>query len=559
MGYRCYLPVLAGLAPGVCMEPGHQGRGISQPLVPRQAESVLIFCPLCAMRCASVQVTNLLACGMMHPMDPAFPTNSPRKSKLLGLLAFVALCLLLFRFWHLERAPFLNDEPRLLLQVEESYALGRWPSIGPVGSQPIPYGPVPHWFYQIVRSLSVDPLSPHLAHGLLFLAAQLAIFLAAWFALGRLAAICFLALAASSPWLFVYSQMPWEVLLLATGSALAALSVFYFERSQKAGGACVAGVLWGLGIGISLGTHLMAVTLLFATAFLLAVVFVTRPERRRSVLLFGLAGFIASTVVLAPYLISLFQLENLSSTTKTERWGNTKHLWWSLVKSPMYLSPWQMKYFVMPQEQEFYRHLGFIMNKIYYMDVTGWVAKFFVWGAGGLVLFRWLKGRPVHLLLAFGACGMVFHVLQLQYMNIATYPHYFLPFWWAPFLLLSAFTERKVVLALVVAVVTVNVLFLYQFQDFLKANAGTQGDYYGSFVSDQENVFRSICLEVEGQERVDLSSVRVRHFSANYFFQRLPECVGKNLTSSEVALLGKRIVLLYAEPGRARLKWERAQ
>jgi hypothetical protein len=24
MGYRCYLPVLAGLAPGACMEPDHQ-------------------------------------------------------------------------------------------------------------------------------------------------------------------------------------------------------------------------------------------------------------------------------------------------------------------------------------------------------------------------------------------------------------------------------------------------------------------------------------------------------------------------------------------------------
>jgi hypothetical protein len=63
----------------------------------------------------------------------------------------------LFRFLHLPHAPFLNDEPRLLNAVEASYQSGFWPSVGPVGSQPIPYGPIPHWFYQLVRGISAVP------------------------------------------------------------------------------------------------------------------------------------------------------------------------------------------------------------------------------------------------------------------------------------------------------------------------------------------------------------------------------------------------------------------
>jgi hypothetical protein len=68
-----------------------------------------------------------------------------RTRKLWLWLSFaLAGALFLFRFLHLPHAPFLNDEPRLLNAVEESYRVGAWPSIGPMGSQPIP-----HWFYHV--------------------------------------------------------------------------------------------------------------------------------------------------------------------------------------------------------------------------------------------------------------------------------------------------------------------------------------------------------------------------------------------------------------------------
>jgi hypothetical protein len=347
--------------------------------------------------------------------------------------------------------------------------------------------------------------------------------------------------------------MPWEVLLQGIGSALVLLAFAILPSSSllAAGG---AGILWGVGLGVCLGTHLMSASL--AITSLILFFWLGRNVGWRKVGVFAGVGTLAAALLLAPYGLALLHRGGGESASG-HHWGDWRNLWWILVKTPIYLSVWQMKYFLFPQAKVFFARTGKILTALYYADPFGWLAKVFVWAASAVVLFRWAKGRERSLVLVFAALGLVVHGLLLQYQNLAVYPHYFLPFWWAPFLLLAAWARRKAVAWLLAWLIAVNLLFTFQLQGFLKENLGTRGDYYGSLFREQRRFFTSVCTGVPGDvAKLDLSAVRLRAFTAEYFFRHLPECAAKELVPSEKPLAGKRVVVQYEPGDSAALRWE---
>ena len=475
----------------------------------------------------------------------------------LGALGTLGALLFLFaRIFTWESAPFLNDEPRLLVQVDQSYAEGKWPSIGAVGSQPIPYGPVPHWFYQTVRTFSDLPQAPFVAHGVLFFVSHLLLGWVIFQAFGFATACYFLLLAASSPWLFMYSKMPWEVLLLVPASALVAVSLWQLHRGKWP--LALSAFVWAMGIAVALGTHLMGLSLLVASASVFLDP-VWRMRRRRDPWIFFGLGAVGVALFLFPYGRELVALEVWSRPATAEHWGSSKQLWWSFVKSMMYLSPWQMKYFLAPEEAAFSAYLGTLVEKIFYLDVFGWLGKALAWVSVASVFLGAFLPKPISkfnfgsafyeiqfpILLVFGGVGVLFHILLLQFVNVATYPHYFLPFWWAPFLFLAILPMREVFHFFRISLAAGNLVFLILFSGFLAKNQGTRGFYYGSFFSNQKRIVEELCGS--GANRVDLSEVTLRHYSITYFSHRIPECSGKALEISEKPLSGTRFFIQYGK------------
>jgi hypothetical protein len=489
-----------------------------------------------------------------------FQPLSPRASRILAASAIIlSVFLFSFRWSTLGRSPFLNDEPRLQTVVDASVAQGEWPVVGPQGSQPIPYGPIPHWFYQTVRLWSDSYAAPHQAHAAVFLLAHLVAAFAVFFTFGLLPAALFLCLSAASPWLFVYSRMAWEVLLLVPGSAMIAAAWAILQRFPHFTAAVAGGVLCGLGLGISLGTHLMASSLAAAVALVWGMEWWRSPVQRKRLALFAALSSVICLAILWPYLVALWSGAYMGQESKYQPWGDFRHFWWNLVKTPMHLSVWQMKYFLVPQEKDFFAFLGNGLHKFFYGDAFGWVAKLAVWMVMARWAWNWLGRSGALWLTSLGAVGACVHLLLLQYLNMPTYPHYYLPFWWAPFLAVALLGRNVLGAVFLGALVTVNLLYLERQESYLLERQGTRGDYYGTFLEEQRRFVADLCESLPAGEeaRIDLSQVRFRHYNITYFANHLEECRARALIPSEAPITGNRMVIRYADQpaGSAGLNW----
>lgn len=478
-------------------------------------------------------------------------------SQILFLGVFFAL--LVWRFFHLEHAPFLNDEPRLLVEVEKTFQDNRWPKVGPVGSQPIPYGPIPHWFFQTIRGLSDSSFVYHLAHGLVFFFATVLVFVAALFFLGLGSAIFAGILLATSPYLFIYSQMPWEVLLVVPGSMLLAFSFLAEETAKSTTQRLQAGVLAGLGLAICLGTHLMTGSLAISFALVAALSLYFRGSWKDSItfLVPALAIFL---LMLFPYfqgVLEFLEANHISSNDKNPLWGNGRQLWWSILKSPMYLGTWQMKYFLEPEETVFFASIPKFLERIFYLDLFGWLAKLLFWVSWAWIGYSIFRKSFVSSFYLLAWCVVPIHILLLQILNLATYPHYFLPIWWVPFFVLAVAWQKMITRPILVLCVLSNFVFLVTFSDFVRSRSGTRGDYYGTTFQEQKRIFEAACKEPGGTLRFDISQVRLQLHSANYFLMKLNECQGRTKEVSKLPLSGPHFRLVYGDG--AKLAYEVVQ
>ncbi len=200
------------------------------------------------------------------------------------------------RFVDRDLVSYVLDEPQLQDAAVRDARTGHWASISVLrGTRGVRYGPAPLWFYTAVhRVAGPRPEVGILAAGLFLTGATLVL---AWVLARRsqappLVLAVALWLAAASPFAFLWSRQGWDNPLLA---GFVALTVAVLARNGpvRAGTAALAGVL----VGLSLGTHLMAVPLAIAVG--LVVLGERRGWRDRLVPL-GTMVLVAG-VVLLPY------------------------------------------------------------------------------------------------------------------------------------------------------------------------------------------------------------------------------------------------------------------
>jgi hypothetical protein len=200
------------------------------------------------------------------------------------------------RFVDRDLTSYLLDEPQLQDAAERDAQLGRWASISVLrGTRGVRYGPAPLWFYTVVhRVAGPRPEAAILAVGLFLTGAM--VVLAGGLARRSQAPPLVLAvglwLAAASPFAFLWSRQGWDNPLLA-GFAALIVAVLARNGPVRVGTAALAGVL----VGLSLGTHLMAVPLAIAVGVVLLGE--RHGWRQRLVPLGALVGVAA--VVLLPY------------------------------------------------------------------------------------------------------------------------------------------------------------------------------------------------------------------------------------------------------------------
>jgi hypothetical protein len=149
---------------------------------------------------------------------------------LIALLVLALVPVLLFP----GDAPFINDEPQLLLSALSANHARTLASSGLWGSNGIPYGPVPTWIYQVLLVVTRDPVVLVTLHAALMASAiALALY---W--LGRTTGLWpwFAFALVASPYLWQYERLLWDNTfnLAFTALALASYSAFLVRGSRLA-------------------------------------------------------------------------------------------------------------------------------------------------------------------------------------------------------------------------------------------------------------------------------------------------------------------------------------
>jgi hypothetical protein len=169
-----------------------------------------------------------------------------------------------FAFLYPGDAPWINDEPSLVLDALEASAGHRLAEHGLIGSKGLPYGPLPVWVYQAMLGISHDPVVLVVLHvaillipiaiALVWLSRTLDLY--PWFAIPILL----------SPYLWFYSRLLWDNNLSLSLSALTVAAHAHFLRRGSGGalavalGSAAAAVIvhpMSAALVVPLGTHLV--------------------------------------------------------------------------------------------------------------------------------------------------------------------------------------------------------------------------------------------------------------------------------------------------------------
>jgi hypothetical protein len=157
-------------------------------------------------------------------------------------------------------APWINDEPRLIAEALRLNRDGHLASVGLTGTASVGYGPLPIWIYQLLLSVSHDPVVLTVWHAALFMAATA---LALWW-LARSTGLppLFIPIVLLSPYVWFYSRLLWDnTFCIPLGACAVAGYASWLERDSRIGVAAAIAASIGL-----LLTHLMAAALVLPLA-----------------------------------------------------------------------------------------------------------------------------------------------------------------------------------------------------------------------------------------------------------------------------------------------------
>jgi hypothetical protein len=441
------------------------------------------------------------------------------------LLVAAALALFAYRLVDVDLASFTRDEPQFLAAAREQPRTGHWLQANPLfGNLGRRYGPVAFWFYGAVTAvLGDDPRRAILAMGALQTASQLALAWAVTRALRERAAF-FAVLAAwiaSSPYLFFWSRMAWDLTSLA--GACAAVALLARPGVLGPGRAALA----GLALGVGVGTHPMIAPLVLAAG--VAIVWELRATPRRLAAIMG-ALSAACLAVLLPYLLYLTRARVLARAPFHDH--QAPGVAFLALDAPMIATGWRLERYFDGSWEAFLAWSG-----------TGLLAR-----ASGALAVAVAAAAAVGLACALrspadgerrlariGVLVWPGVVAMLAVLGLDGHVHYQFAAVWVPFFgvaaLVAALRRRdarwgRAALALLAAVALAQCALVVQWTRFLRLHEGTRGATYGSPVGAQVAAVRQACAVPEVRIALRNETAQFR-YPFEYLARTDPACAGK--------------------------------
>lgn len=451
----------------------------------------------------------------------------PKTRALAGLLLAAAAAVFALRFAGLGLASFTRDEPQFLAAAREQPRTGTWLQANPLfGNLGRRYGPVAFWFYGAVAAVLGDgPRTAIAAMGALLTASQAAFAWAATRALGGRAVFlaAFGAWVASSPYLFFWSRMAWDLTSLAGGFAAVAL--------VARPGAITPGraALTGAALGVAVGTHPMMAPLALAVAAALAWESLREP-RRLAASLVSLAG--GATLVLLPYLAYLLRARVVSRAPwRGYAPGGAAAL---ALEAPMIATPWRIERYFDGSWDAFLAWSG---TGPLALAAPALAAAVAVAAAVGLACALRGPSDAERRLARVGLLAWPGSVLVIATLGLDAHVHYQFPAAWVPFFGVAALAAAAgranprrgaVALAVLGTVALAQAAFLVQWMRFVRAEDGTRGPTYGTVVAAQVEAVRAACA-LPGPRLALRNETAQFRYPFEYHARTLAECAGKDV------------------------------
>jgi hypothetical protein len=409
------------------------------------------------------------------------------------LLVVAALAMLAYRLAHLDQAPFARDEPQFLAAAREQLRTGQWLSANPLfGNLGMRYGAASFWFYGVVQLLFGDtPRTALWAMGLVLTLAYLGLAAGLTRLLDEDAAFFAVLLAwiASSPYLFHWSRMAWDLTSLA--AVFLAVALLCASRELRAGRAAALGLF----LGLALSTH--PSVLPFVVAVMLVLLFEWRSRRLGA----GAAASLAASFVLVclPYAWYLLRARRVQRALKLPL--SLADLGDLVLMAPRIATTWELERFYDEDWHRFRNALGQAVATLDALAVVSLVACL----AGVLFGLRVAVASPdAHrrrlariALLTWGGT-----VALLAALGLGLHVHYQFSAAWVPAFgvacALHALRESRpraglLALACVGGLALAQFTLIVRWQDYLRAHGGTRTPAYGTALGVQEQAMREAC------------------------------------------------------------------
>ncbi|MET0555168.1 MAG: hypothetical protein ABW221_19150 [Vicinamibacteria bacterium] len=451
------------------------------------------------------------------------------------LLLAAALACFAYRMVDLDSASFTRDEPQFLTAAREQPRTGHWLQANPLfGNLGRRYGPVAFWFYGAVTALlGDDPRRAILAMGALLTLSQVALAWAVTRALRESAAFCAVLAAwiASSPYLFFWSRMAWDLTSLAGGCA--AVALIARPGALGPGRAALAGVALGVGVG----THPMIAPLALAAVFVIAWELRAAP-RRLAATLGAMAA--AGVAVLLPYLSYLTRARVFARAPFREH--RAPGIAALALDAPMIATSWRVDRYFDGSWDAFlaWSGTGLLASTSGALAIAVAAAA-----VAGLACALRSPAEGERRLARVGVLVWPGVVAMLAVLGLDGHVHYQFAAVWVPFFgvaaLVAALRRRdprwgRAALGLVAAVALAQCAMVVQWTRFVRLHQGTRGATYGSPVGAQIAAVRAVCAAPEAR-------IALRNETAQF---RYPF---EYLALTDSACAGKTVVVCAETPG----------
>jgi hypothetical protein len=440
-----------------------------------------------------------------------------------------ALGMLVYRFAHVDLAPFARDEPQFLRAAGDQLRTGHWLSANPLyGNLGLRYGPAAFWFYGVVQALlGADPRVAIVAMGLTVTLAHLGLAFALWrlFGGGPVFLAVLVAWVASSPYQFLWSRLAWDLTSNAAVFAAAALLCTYDEL--RPGRALVLGAVIGLG----LSTHPMLVPFALA-AF--AVVAAERCRRGRPGLPAAAALVGCAFFVNLPYLLFLMRAPIVH---RSPRLPLSPGSFGSLfLQAPRLTTTWGLPYYFGGAWSDFRLWLGEAADLIDPVSLVALVVCV-VATVGGIAAALVSSDARARRMGQVALIAWIGNVALLAAVGLERHPHYNFASAWVPvFGVASAIAWLRrhqpraaaAALAVLAVIAVAQFVVIVEWMGFIRVSGGTRSPGYGTPIGIQMDAMRAACAGLE-PTIVLKNETEMFPFPLEYHAATQPECRGKTV------------------------------